>query len=41
MMAVKCNEGWKPLWITKSGWSMNIKSMQDEDCGIRWVGWGS
>ena len=33
----ECNEGWTPLSTIKSGWSVNIKSMQDGVCGSRWV----
>ena len=34
----KCNEGWTPLSTIKFGWSVNIKSIQEEVCGSRWVG---
>ena len=34
----ECNEGWTPPSTIKFGWSVNIKSIQEEVCGSRWVG---
>ena len=31
------SEGWIPLLTTKFGWSVNIRSMQVEEVGNRWV----
>ena len=33
------SEGRAPLLTTKFGWSVNIRSMQVEEVGSRWVGW--
>ena len=35
---LECKDGWSPLPTIRFGWSVNIKSIQEEECGIRWVG---
>ena len=34
----ECKDGWTPLSNVTFGWWVNVRSMQDEDWGRRWVG---
>ena len=33
-----CKEGWTPQTTAKLGWSVKMRSMQDNEFGNRWVG---
>ena len=38
MVTFECKEGWVPLSVRRLGWSVKIRSVQEEEFSKMWVG---